>query len=240
MSNDETMKIGIRGFWFGFALAVGALLAVAVIADARQTPGSTSFSRTGAHSNPSERLSPRDSAAGFDLEALSGPRTQADDLQGIALQTASHLRDGVPNEAVDPGSFLLSESRLLLSDLGARSGKFYVVPTSKGQLCYIITGYLDAGCVSPHPLATRGIDWGLSDNDALGAGDPLIVHGLVANDIAEVDVLVAGQSERAILANNAFYRDVDGSAFPDALVVTFTDGHQARITVPRPPEPAAQ
>jgi hypothetical protein len=233
------MKVGIRSFWFGFALAVGALLTVAVIAYARQTPESVSASRTGAHSNPSERLAPGDGAAGFDLKALSGPRTLADDLQGVALETASHLRDGVPSEAVDPGSLLLSESRLLLSDLGTRSGKFYVVPTSKGQLCYIITGYLDAGCLAPGPVAARGIDWGLSDNDALGGGDPLVVHGLVANDVAEVDVVVAGQSERAILANNAFYREVDESAFPDALVVTFTDGHQARIVIPSPPEPAA-
>jgi hypothetical protein len=234
------MKIGIRSFGFGFALAVGAILTVAVIAYARQTPGSTSASRTGARSNPSERLAPGDSAAGFDLKTLSVPRTLADDLQGVALETASHLRDGVPSEAVDPGSLLLSESRLLLSDLGTRSGKFYVVPTSKGQLCYIITGYLDAGCLSPDPLAARGIDWGLSDNDALGVGEPLIVHGLVANNVAAVDVVVAGEAHRAVLANNAFYREVHGSAFPDAIVVTFTDGHQARIMIPSPPEPAAQ
>lgn len=234
------MKVGIRSFWLGFSLAVGALLTVAVIAYARQTPGGISASRTGAHSNPSERFASGDSAAGFELKALSGPRTLADDLQGIALETASHLLDGVPSEAVDPGSLLLSESRLLLSDLGTRSGKFYVVPTSKGQLCYIITGYLDAGCLSPGPLTVRGIDWGLSDNDVLGAGEPLTVHGLVANNVGAVDVVVAGEAYRAVLAKNAFYREVDGSAFPSAIVVTFTDGHQARITIPRPPEPAAQ
>jgi len=129
---------------------------------------------------------------------------------------------------------------LLLSDLGARSGKFFVVPTSKGQLCYIITGYLGAGCLSPEPLATRGIDWGLSDNDALGSGEALIVHGLVADNVAEVDVLVAGRAKRAVLANNAFYRELDGSAFPDELVVTFVDGQQARILIPSPPQPAAR
>jgi hypothetical protein len=141
---------------------------------------------------------------------------------------------------MDPGSLLLSDSRLLLSGLGARGGEFFVVPTSKGQLCFVITGYLDAGCLSSDRLATRGIDWGLSDNDSLGTGEPLIVHGLVANNVTEVDLIVAGQAIRTILANNAFYGEVVGSAFPDALVVTFTDGHRTRITIPRPPEPAVQ
>jgi hypothetical protein len=225
------MKLGTRHFWLGFSAAIGGLLTFAVIAYAAQTRSSPSRQAVLKEANGPTQ------GSGFNLAALDKPRTPADDFQGDAAEIASHLFDGVPSADVDPGSILTSKSRLLLSNLGARSGRFYVVPTIKGQLCYVITGYADSGCVSPSPLDLNGIDWGLSDNDGIGEGEPLIVHGLVANDVREVDVVVSGSREQATLANNAFYSEVEGAVWPSALLVTFADGRQTRIATPSPPSP---
>lgn len=137
---------------------------------------------------------------------------------------------------MNPGQLELGRSRRLFAKVGSAASAFYVVPTSKGQLCYVIVGFSSAGCLAPAPLASSGIDWGLSDSDGLGTGGPLVVHGLVADDIVGVDVVAGGEIQAAALSNNGFYAELQGKRFPEALIVRRDGGRDTRIPVPQLPE----
>jgi hypothetical protein len=171
--------------------------------------------------------------AAFDLGILDSTRTTSDSLDPAALDTATRYLSGAPSDQLDPGQLEFSQSRRLFAKVGSADGAFYVIPTSKGQLCYVITGFSSAGCLASAPLASTGIDWGLSDNDGLGTGEPLVVHGLVANEVVGVDVVAGGKIHQAVLTNNAFYTELEG--LPDALIVHRAGNRDTRIPVPRLP-----
>lgn len=124
------------------------------------------------------------------------------------------------------GVAIMSKIRPVRDDLGPAGSTIYAFPTTKGQVCFVLTGG-PASCMPRFDHGSNGASY-LSFNQA---GAPLTVFGLTAPDVVGVDVVVAGTSHPATLGGRAYYyRATDMSvAYTDitALVIRFRDGTSA-------------
>jgi hypothetical protein len=203
-------------FWLGFSVALGGILAIAVVALARPSKGPTVRAAT-APSVP----------AAASMGALNRPATAADALPSEAAATADTLLNGAPSASSDanPGSLASSKSRLLLSGLGSRGASLYAIPTSKGAVCTVFNGtYGSAGCFDRFTDdAPVSVD--VRDVDQVGGGLPAIVDGLAPSNVKAIDVTVDGRRHAATLANNAFFYELaSSSAWPQAVTITYRNG----------------
>ena len=148
-----------------------------------------------------------------------------------ALQ-AGAVSSGVP-ASEQPGSVLTRQSHLLLAGQGNPQADLYVVPTSKSEVCYVLS-LGPATCVSVFS-GTNAVGWTVSDPDAVGSGSPLMVYGIAPDSVGEVDVVVDGSSHPATLKNNAFfYQLANGSELPSAITainVSYSDGASTTISL---------
>jgi hypothetical protein len=103
---------------------------------------------------------------------------------------------GVPPEAL-PGAVLHDEGRLLLAGLGGEEDMLYAAPTQNDHVAYALLPNGGGGCGAPGP---DGLELGWTQTE-LGS---LVVHGLVADAIEAVDVLVGGETHEARMGENAF------------------------------------
>ncbi len=210
------------GFMAGFVTAVGLLVAVAVTAFA----GSKSESAT---TRTSAAAPPIADAIG----ALRSPRAQADSLPAQAAAVVASLAADVPTGAGnDPGVLQLSASRRLLANVGAAGVDLFVVPTSIGKVCYVITGG-PTGCYDQ--FSNGPLVYGEYDPDALGSGTPISLYGLARGDVTAVFAVVAGKREPATLGRNAFFYSTRGSAYPTAVVAQLRSGGEVVYDLAPPP-----
>jgi hypothetical protein len=233
------MKPHNRFFWFGFAVAIGGVLAIAVVAFAGGGESATPSSQPATAGTKSATLPEAQSAADA-LGVFDTTRTAADALPPAAAKEANALAsdaESVPAE-LQPGAFGLAQSRLLLSDVGTRGANLYAFPTSKGQVCALFdTHYGLVGCFARFTAETP-ISWDVMDLDQVGAGDPPIVDGLVPDDVVSVGVSVGGELREAVLQNNAFFYELDdATAWPEAIVVSYRDGSARTVSLVGPPSP---
>jgi hypothetical protein len=166
-----------------------------------------------------------------DIAAFARSRHAGDDLSSTEAAEAKLLRaSGNVNPKLVPGDLLLGESRLLLSNLGARRSKIFVFPTSTGKVCYLLTG-AGPGCVDSFTSFPGGVAYGFYDLDGPG-GEPPAVHGLIPNDVRSVSVAVAGTEHEALVANNAFFYELDAGeelSSLQSLTVRYADGAVEKI-----------
>lgn len=216
-----------HAFWAGVAAVLGSVVAGSLLAvltvDAFSGSDET---HVAAANGPFIR----------DIAVLDAPRMSSDVLPAASVREFEALagaRGGAPPELL-PGEFRFSESRLLLSDLGPNRAKLYAVPTSKGEVCTLLTGR-GPGC--QERFGTYPVGWSLFDPDVAGAGEPFTVYGITRDDVTKVEVVVNEAASRAKLNNNGFYyRLSDAAAFPSRLIVSFRDGHTESVVFPPPPE----
>jgi hypothetical protein len=96
-----------------------------------------------------------------------------------------------------PGAVLHEEGRLLLAGLGGEEDMLYAAPTRNDHVAYALLPNGGGGCGAPGP---DGLELGWTQTE-LGA---LVVHGLVADAIESVGVIVAGATHEARMGENAF------------------------------------
>jgi hypothetical protein len=211
------------------SLAVGLGLAAAVLARRSQ-------------SAPSSR--------GTAARALTftSARTSADALppeaQGFAV---SSRPPGVPSELFE-GAWLTDRSRLLRTVKGKWDASLYVVPTSMGRLCQVLVvqsakanarSPATGGCVRDFAGSTP-IGLIVFDPDAVDAGGPVIVAGVVPNRVVAIRVVAHGKSYPARIQNSAYLYELGSStAYPEAIRIIYADGaiRTLALTHPRPVAP---
>jgi hypothetical protein len=96
-----------------------------------------------------------------------------------------------------PGAVLHDEGRLLLAGLGGEEDMLYAAPTQNDHVAYALLPNGGGGCGAPGP---DGLVLGWTQTE-LGS---LVVHGLVADPIEAVDVVVGGVTHEARMGENAF------------------------------------
>ena len=212
----------------GLAAVSGCLLAVGTVALA----GPDSSPRTGALV---ARATGTPSPA--PLAILSHQRTAKDDLPAGLVATVADLAGGAElAPEVRNGTVLTNSSHLALVDVGASRSSFYVVPTSNGRICLVITNG-PQGCEEAFFTDAQPGRWGFVDADGYRHGLPTSVHGLVPNNVDRVTVIDDhGARTDARLANNAYYIEVPSSvAMPTEIVLSFADGGSASLVIPTLP-----
>lgn len=123
-------------------------------------------------------------------------------------------------EAMRPGEVLEAEGRLLLEGLGGQEDKLYAAPTTNGHICHALLPNGGGSCGAPGP---DGLDlsWSLSPSGGL------VVYGLVGDEIASVDVVVAGETRVARMGENGFGVRFEGTkARLDRIVLHRRDGSE--------------
>jgi hypothetical protein len=95
------------------------------------------------------------------------------------------------------GAVLHDEGRLILAGLGGDEDMLYAAPTQNDHVAYALLPNGGGGCGAPGP---DGLELGWTQTD-LGS---LVVHGLVADVIEAVDVVVGGVTHEARMGENAF------------------------------------
>jgi hypothetical protein len=212
-------------FVLGFAAAIGCLLAVGTAALA------------GPHSSPrtaTPEARPTGTPSLAPLAILSHPRSAKDNLPpGLVASVADLAGSAELAPEVRNGTVLIASSHLALSDLGASRSSFYVVPTSKGRICLVITNG-PQGCEDAGFTPARPGTWGLVDPDGYGKGGPTSVYGLVPNNADRVTVVDDhGAGSDAPLANNAYYLELPNPiAMPKEIVLSLAGGGSAKIAIP--------
>lgn len=202
-------------FALGLSAAVGAVLFTSVVA----------FAGGGEAAAPAHATDV--------LTSFSRARTADDSAPASAVATLkSLLASGAPSEALNPGTPLPAESRKTISAYGQTT---YLVPTDKGQACFVVIPSGDAGCTDGSALARDGIDWGLVDPDGFDVGEPTVVRGLVGEGVAGVSIADGATSQPAALDDGAFY--VELASKPTKITLRFADGSVREITVRAPPTP---
>jgi hypothetical protein len=182
-------------------------------------------------------------AAGVSLAASSGKSSRVTDLaphgsHRVVPQQASTIagmRRVGASVAVPAGAKrLLSElsgaqvgvvdaagTRVLLSEARSWGGTLYAAPSDSGRVCYLIQGGPES-CVDSFTQIAP-IAWTKFDRDGPG-GDPVVVAGLVPDDVTALEVDTGGRSYPVDLLNNAFLAEVPNDATASALTIHYQDG----------------
>lgn len=209
-------------FLLGFSAAIGILLAVSIVA-----LGNTAGSSAGA-----DPPAPADVTTL--LSSFSRDRAGSDALTPEAQKALADLSaTPAPSENLDPGSLRLSNSRKVLSNAGSAGAEMFLVPTSKHQVCLLVTPFGGAGCMNGVRLAADGVDWALSDADGLGKGAPTVIYGVVASGVARLESVDGGKATNLALTDGAFYAEL--ANMPDLLRLTLSDGTSREVAIPALP-----
>ncbi|MGH3009742.1 MAG: hypothetical protein ACRDLM_10120 [Gaiellaceae bacterium] len=172
--------------------------------------------------------------AASEMTVFSSARAASDVLPQTIASSAAALQAGAAGlpASEQPGSAVTNESRLLLSGQGNPQADLYAVPTSSGEVCYLLS-LGPATCVAALG-GTNAVGWTVADPDTLGSGSPLMVFGITPDNVSQVDIVVNGTAHAATLKNNGFfYQLADSQDLPSAITaikVTYSDGSSDTIS----------
>ena len=134
------------------------------------------------------------------------------------------------------GRVRASKGRLLLSNLGPKHRSIYVFPTTKGEVCFVITGRgparirggLGSGCKKAFLVGEPvSIDGGSLSFPPM-SGPPAELAGLTKDGVKRVQVVIHGTPHNAILGHDAWYYRFPNNHTPATaakqLIVTLKDG----------------
>jgi hypothetical protein len=204
----------------GVAATVGAMLSVAVVAFAN-TATAGQFTVARGSVDPTTLL-----------ESFQRPRTSQDALSAEVEARLHSLSSTAPSDAVAPGDPVVSQSRRVTHEDGTT---FFLTPTSRSQVCIAVEPGGAAGCTTGARLARDGVEFQLLDTDGLGQGDPTVIRGIVARDIADLEIAYEDGSRDARLVEGTF--SIRLSNVPTAVNVRTSEGTTRRLTIPAPPQP---
>jgi hypothetical protein len=143
--------------------------------------------------------------------AFRRPRTAADRESGELAHTLGTLGCGPDEDVDDPfppelpdhlreelslGEVIEDKGRLLLAGLGGGQDKLYAAPTTKDAIAYAVLPDGGGGCSVPGPDGlVLSYVW---------SPESLVLHGLVADGVVAVDVIVDGEARPAEMGENGF------------------------------------
>jgi hypothetical protein len=128
-----------------------------------------------------------------------------------------------PDSSSSPGKALVEESRLAVSRL-PEGRRLFVVPTSRGGVCAIVT----------EPGASYSCGGG-SDMPGVGYSNPTrgkpYLYGVLPNEVVAITVRTGEQSVRVPVHENAFYFQLDDEVrlARVGLIAAYRDGTEQRI-----------
>lgn len=163
-----------------------------------------------------------------EMSALQRPAASRDRLPSELGNIVSLVRDGSQASA-HIGELSLEDSRVLMQDVGSREADFFVVPTDSGTVCF--TG-LGAGCVADFSKHPGGVHIGFGD-----LGGMRVVRGLIPDDVVNIAVVIDGSAKPAFAQNNAYFYEIEGTGWPEALVVTYRNGSEQTVAIATPERP---
>lgn len=223
MRGVTVTKTSRPSFLLGVSAALGAVLAVSVIAFAGGSEGSLQ--------SPARTV-----AATALLASFVGDRSGTDELPAQARAELTELVAAAPSSELNPGTLVFTASRRPLTDT-SNGLEMYVVPTAKGDACYLLTPSNHSGCITGVRLGADDVDWGLFDPDGIGQGAPLVVHGLTTGRVTAVELIFAADARPALLHDGAFVAVVPNAAgYPTGLRIR-AGGKSSTISIPQAPTP---
>jgi hypothetical protein len=231
--NNVRASLSARALWLGLALAIGLLLAMAVVAFGKASGTPAKDRSPTAHPGPRALLSDR-----FDV--FSRRRTPADQVSAAAATRAAQIAASAPDPGVSVGELQFERSRLILERGGNAPFRLHVVPTSENEVCLIVNDEFD-GCAGAANFSTAPIDFVQTDPDRVGAGAPIVFYGLALDGVDSVSVIDnEAVSNAAVVHNNAFFgRLANTRSWPVRAVVGFTDGSSQTVPLPGGPPPGS-
>jgi hypothetical protein len=129
------------------------------------------------------------------------------------------------------GDNIAGESRLLLVGLGETNASLYAWPMASGGVCWA-WGAGSGLCAQQFPAEERAAVVGI-DPDAMGAGAPGTIVGVVPDDVVAARVTVHGIDHDALVQNNGlFYEFPDGAdtcQAIDSVTISYPDGSSDTI-----------
>jgi hypothetical protein len=171
-----------------------------------------------------------------EMSVFTNPRTESD-----VLPSGSSFRLGRDDIA--------GESRLLLAGLGKTNASLYAWPMTSGWVCWA-WGEGEGGCLAHFPVEERADFVGI-DPDAMGAGAPGTIVGVVPDDVVAAQVNVDGIDHEALVQNNGLFYELSDAALVscqavDSVTISYRDGssntipHEMIGWISDPPETDAQ
>jgi hypothetical protein len=124
------------------------------------------------------------------------------------------------------GDDIAGQSHLLLAGLGETKASLYAWPMTSGGVCWA-WGEGSGMCVEHFPAQDRAALTGI-DPDAMGAGAPGTIVGVVPDDVVAARVTVHGIDRDALVQSNGlFYELADGAdtcKAVDSVTISYRDG----------------
>jgi hypothetical protein len=225
----------------GSAATIGAVTAVLF----------TVFSGSSALETKDVQASSKHSAAAPKEATVSGPKVPAYQEMSVFSRAATPS-DQIPDDlarsteaalsgqsgGVDPSlvpGALTQRSRLVMDGVGSMMATVYAAVTDKGEVCQVSSNGLPSGCFSSFDDFTGHITWSVATS--ANGSDPPVVLGLIPDSVRSISVIVTGATFEATLGENSFaYQLSQGDQWPDALVITYTDGTTFRLDLPKLPQ----
>ena len=143
-------------------------------------------------------------------------------LEDCGVRAAIELTND-PNLSSSPGKALVKESRLALGRL-PEGRSLFVVPTSRGGLCAIVT--------EPGSSYSCG---GGTDLPSIGYSNPTrgkpYLASILPNEVVAITVRTAGQRVRVPVHENAFYFQLADEVELESigLMAEYQDGSEQRV-----------
>jgi hypothetical protein len=165
------------------------------------------------------------------LDVFSRHRTTADDLPQSVRES---FEENEANPFLTHSKPLLEESRRIIQNFGSLGWNMYLVPTSKGSVCQVISASR-----SGHEMRTCDdtLYKGFTANTYRSVDGHRIIFGLVENDILAARVVFGRVEYPMELRENGFVAELPekvGQARidPEALVVSRGRGNTETIPIP--------
>lgn len=99
-----------------------------------------------------------------------------------------------------PGKLQVGESRLALAEAGSKNGRFFVIPSDRNWVCYLVTEYDIRQCVAS--LTSEGATVGATEVDRM-----TVLHGLIEDEVQAVQMWAGSSAIEVSLGKNAFFAE---------------------------------
>lgn len=143
-----------------------------------------------------------------------------------SLANDSNLQRLRSNPPIDAGTLRFDQSRLLLASRHSR-GALYGIPTDNNWVCTFSPGIAST--------CSRGLINGISLRAMrLDRGGHVVVFGIVADEVADVWLVVAGRRYEAAIGENGLYLEISESKLAlEDLVAIEVHSRSGRVSLLR-------
>jgi hypothetical protein len=199
-SRDAKLFLTLAAFVILTTIAVALGVAQARAGD------STAAKRSTKSAAPVPALS-----AALPARASMSALTNADALHSIPAAA-----QGLPGDVAPTAGTV----RALISNAGASNVSIYAWPLGDGNRVCVSTSFGSGGCFNEFQ---KGEYFNVteSDPDTLGGGMPLVVWGVVPDEVISVTVVVLGTPYTALVRNNAVLFEMPDTSLAHAAIESF-------------------